>query len=224
MNVFPPQCENCWTKLPEAPDPMVQPQRVQTTELPKVKPHTTEYRVHAVVCPCCKHRTWGPYDRVPTTPFGPRLSSVLALLTGVYHVSRRTTVELLRELCGVQISLGAVSAVEARVSAAVVPAVDEAWQQVLKAEVKHTDGTSWFRAGLMCSLWTVASAAATVFKIVKDGKKETLRAMFDRLEAVRATCVGPLETVSAASTPSWSRTPRHRCRERAAGTLPCRAS
>lgn len=204
VNVFPLQCENCWTKLPETSDPAVLPQRVQTTELPKFKPHTTEFRVHAVVCPRCEHRTWGPYDRVPTTPFGPRLSSVVALLTGVYHVSRRTTVELLRELCGVQISLGALSAVEARVSEAVMPAVDEAWQQVLKAEVKHADGTSWFRAGLMCSLWTVASTAATVFKIVKDGKKETLRAMFDRL-------VGILVSDRAGALGFWAMEQRQIC-------------
>jgi transposase len=108
----------------------------------------------------------------------------VALLTGVYHLSRRAAVDVLRDIVGVQISLGALSAVEARVSDAVAPAVDEAWTQVRQAPVKHTDGTSWFQSSLMCSLWTVATTAVTVFKIVKNGKKETLRALFGELRGI----------------------------------------
>lgn len=182
VELFPPECENCWAPLPKTPDPSAR--RYQTTELPPIKPHTTEYRQHAVVCPCCKHRTWGPYDKIPVSPFGPRLSSVVALLTGVYHLSRRAAVDVLRDIVGVQISLGALSAVEARVSDAVRPAVDEAWTQVQEANVKHTDGTSWFQSGLMCSLWTVATTAVTVFKIVKNAKKETLAALFGELRGI----------------------------------------
>jgi transposase len=60
----------------------------------------------------------------------------------VYHVSRRNTAKLLSDLVGVPISLGAVSAVEARVSDAVEPAVAEAWKRVEGSPVKHTDGTT----------------------------------------------------------------------------------
>jgi transposase len=112
------------------------------------------------------------------------LSSVIALLTGVYHLSRRAAVDVVRDLLGVQISLGALSAIEARVSEAVKPAVDEAWTQAHKAPVKHTDGTSWFQAGVMCSLWTLATTAVTVFKIVKNGKRETLAALFGQLHGI----------------------------------------
>lgn len=95
VDLFPKQCENCWAPLPQQPDPSAR--RYQAIELPPVKPHTTEYRQHRVACPCCKHRTWGPYDQVPTSPFGPRLSSVIALLTGVYHLSRRAAVDVVRD-------------------------------------------------------------------------------------------------------------------------------
>src|SRR5690606_30743611 len=118
------------------------------------------------------------------SPFGPRLMSAAALLTGVYHLSRRRTVQLLADLVGVRISLGAVSAVEARVSKAVVPAVDEACARVAKAAVKHTDGTSWLQAGTMLSLWTIATACATVFKIVANGRAETLRPLYGKLRGI----------------------------------------
>lgn len=175
---FPIECENCWAQLPKTPDLLAQ--RYQTTELPPIKPHTTEDRLHAVVCASCKHKTRASYAVVAASPFGPRLSSVVALLTGVYHLSRRSTVSLLQDIVGVQISLGAVSAVEARVSDAVQPAVDEAWTQVQEAEVKHTDGTSWFSQSVVCSLWTVATTAATVFKIVADGKRQTLQQLLGK--------------------------------------------
>jgi transposase len=179
---FPPECENCWAQLPQTLDPSAQ--RYQTTELPQIKPHTTEDRLHAVVCPCCKHKTRASHEVIAASPFGPRLSSVVALLTGVYHLSRRSAVSLLQDIVGVQISLGAVSAVEARVSDAVKPAVDEAWTQVEHAEVKHTDGTSWFSQSLLCSLWTVATAAATVFKIVADGKRQTLQELMGKQHGI----------------------------------------
>jgi transposase len=82
------------------------------------------------------------------------------------------------------VSLGALSAVEARVSDAVQPAVDAAWELVAQAEVKHTDGTSWYQAGLTMALWTVATTAATVFKIVADNAKDTLRPLYGALRGI----------------------------------------
>jgi transposase len=110
--------------------------------------------------------------------------SAAALLTGVYHLSRRRAVELLSDLVGVRISLGAVSTVEQRVSEAVVPAVEEAHERVLHAAVKHTDGTTWLQAGAMLSLWTIATACATVFKIVQNGRADTLRPLYGKLRGI----------------------------------------
>src|SRR5690606_34517558 len=131
-------------------------------------------------CSACGFKTRAAYDEtvIPRFAFGPRLTAVVAMLTGVYHLSRRQTVRLLWELLGVRMSLGSVSAIEKRVSAAVAPAVDEAWKQAREASVKHTDGTSWLRAGVMLSLWTVATTAVTVFKIVANGQGDTLKALF----------------------------------------------
>ncbi len=121
---------------------------------------------------------------MPSSLFGPRLSSVVALLTGVYHVSRRRTALLLRDLIGVRISLGALSAIEARVSGSLEPAFDEAWQAVGDAPVKHTDGTSWRKAGKAMSLWTIATTMMTVFKIVADGSKKTLQPLYGALTGI----------------------------------------
>ncbi|WAM24460.1 IS66 family transposase [Myxococcus sp. NMCA1] len=175
-HLFPSACENCWAPL--SPEGGTRVRRYQSVELPPLKAHVTQWVRHGVECPRCKHETWASTAPIPTSPFGPRLSAVVGLLTGVYHLSRRSAVRLLGDVLGIDISLGAVSAVEARVSEAVKPAVDEAWSRVLLAPVKHTDGTQWLEAGLARTLWTIASSMATVFKILTDGKSRTLAPLF----------------------------------------------
>ena len=184
INLYPRECENCWAELPQVPDS--QATRYQQTELPPVKPHTKEWRCNEVSCPKCGHLTRAGYDeqQIPCSPFGPRLMAVMALLTGIYHLSRRKAVSLLVELVGVRVSLGALSTVEARVSEAIVPAVNEAWQRVGEAKVKHTDGTSWRQAGQGVALWTIATKTATVFKIVADHTKKTLEPLFGALTGI----------------------------------------
>ena len=182
VNRYPEQCENCWESLPKVPDPYAK--RHQVTELPPIKPHTTEYRRHKVQCPCCGHRSRAPENTVPKSAFGPRLTSILALLTGVYHLSRRQAQQAAADLLGVTISLGALSNLEARVTGAIRPGVDEVWAQVRNAPVKHTDGTGWWQSGMAMQLWTIATVAATVFKIVVDGSKATLKPLFGTLKGV----------------------------------------
>ena len=60
----------------------------------------------------------------------------------------------------------------------------EAWQRVVKAPVKHTDGTTWFQAGVTLSLWVIATAVATVYKIVADGRRATLEPLFGKPRGV----------------------------------------
>ncbi|HUH21594.1 MAG TPA: IS66 family transposase [Gaiellaceae bacterium] len=184
VDLYPAECENCWAALPEQPDPDAK--RSQWIEVPPLQPYIKETRRHEVACPCCGHKTRAAYDEqeIPASPFGPRLMSIVALLTGVYHVSRRSAAKLLSDLVGVPISLGAVSAVEARVSEAVEPPVAEAWQRVEGAPIKHTDGTSWLKAGAVLALWTIASTAATVFKIVADGSRATLAPLYGALRGI----------------------------------------
>ena len=183
-DLYPDECENCWEALPEVPD--AQPKRYQQLDLAPLGRLVTEWRRHAVTCPFCGHRTRATYDAdvIPSSPFGPRLVATVALLTGAYHLSRRKTVDLLRELLSIEISLGSVSNLEARASAAVKAAVDEARAQVERATVKHTDGTSWYQAGVLKSLWTIATTAATVFTILDDGKGETLKRLFGERRGV----------------------------------------
>jgi len=205
VDFYPAECECCWERLPETPDPFAK--RHQHTELKPLADHITEYRRHAVICPSCGYKTRAAYDpqRIPRFAFGPRLMAVVAMLTGIYHLSRRQTVRLLGELLGVRISLGAVSAIEKRVADAVEPAVDEVLDEARESAIKHADGTSWLRAGAMLSLWVLATTAVTVFKVLDNGQTATLRTnLFGRLRGI-------LVSDRATALKFWAMTRRQVC-------------
>lgn len=185
VDLYPSACEDCWAPLPKTPDRF--PKRYQQTDLKPLAVHTTEWRRHAVRCPSCGYKTRAKYDPevIPRLMFGPRLTAVVVLLTGVYHLSRRQTVRLLHELLGVRMSLGSVSAIEKRVSETIAPVVEEAMESARDADVKHTDGTTWLLSGAMKSLWVVATGSVTVFRVLPDGKKATLRdELFRRVKGI----------------------------------------
>ena len=93
--VKPRRCRRCGTGL-HGSDPA--PRRHQVTELPRVRPHVTEYQVHTLSCAQCGQRTVAALAvGVPAGAFGPRLAATVAVCTGVYHLSRRTTVGLLAQ-------------------------------------------------------------------------------------------------------------------------------
>ena len=114
------------------------------------------------------------------SPFARRLLPLAVLLAGllaagaaVAVVSRWRRVE--RTQNDRTTTLLVASAIEARVSKSLEPAVAEAWERVSGDEVKHSDGTSWYQSGVLVALWTVATVAATVFKIVATGDSKTLK-------------------------------------------------
>lgn len=178
VDLFPPVCLGCACQLAHIVD--VAACRYQQLELRDHRPHLTEWRRHEVDCERCGASTRAAYDgsQIPSSAFGPCLTAVVAMLTGAYHLSRRKTQKLLAELFGIAVSLGAISAMEQRASEALASAYEEALREVQYAEVKHTDGTTWARAGKLMSLWTLATVAATVYRIFVDGCRDTIRPMF----------------------------------------------
>ena len=181
VNLFPKVCVGCAHALPEMID--VAACRYQQLDLRDHRPHVTEWLRHEVQCPRCGTGTRAAYasGKIPASAFGPCLTATVALLTGAYHLSRRKTQRLLSELFGITVSLGAISAMEKRASEALASAHEEALREVQYAEVKHADATTWTRAGELMSLWTIATTAATVYRIFIDGSRETVKPMFGAL-------------------------------------------
>ena len=137
----------------------------QKWELPEVVPLVFEHRLHRLVCPACGTATLAEADGVSASAFGPRLEAQIAVLAGVYRLSRRQVVELLGEMFGTSISVGAVDATVMRISAVLADPWRELRDAVRKAQAVHADETSWRLHGESSWLWVAASALMACYRI-----------------------------------------------------------
>jgi transposase len=85
--------------------------------------------------------------------------------TGVYRLSRRTTVALLRDLVGVDLALGSVTACEQAASHALATPMAAAQAFVQQQPVAHVDETGWREARRRAWLWVAATTTVTVFLV-----------------------------------------------------------
>jgi transposase len=147
----------------------------------------TQYDCHHVRCTCGVTTCGAPPPGTPPGLLGPRVLALCGLVVADCNVSRRKVRELLHHLLGIRVSLGALSESEEITNDAVAPAVDEARLHALGERVKHVDATSWSCAGAYRCLWTMATAAVTVFFIATDGTRATLETWISKVRGVLVT-------------------------------------
>lgn len=161
--IKPAQCTHCQAPL-SGDDP--KPWRHQVIELPPIKPVVTEYQWHQLACPACGARTRAPWPAgVPSGTYGPRVQATVALYTGSYRLSKRTTQQAMAEVFGVPMSVGTISQLEQATTEAVAAPVEEARRYVHEQEVAHLDETSWRQGGKRAWLWVAVTSWVTVFVV-----------------------------------------------------------
>jgi transposase len=161
--VKPVRCRRCQLPL-QGED--LQPQRHQVTEIPPVKPVITEYQLHQLVCSACGEATRAEVPPgVSTGGFGPRVQAIIALCTGAYHLSQRTTHTVLEDLFGVSVGLGTIANLEQATVQALAAPVAEARAYVQAQPAAYVDETGWREGQHRAWLWTVVTAWVTVFAV-----------------------------------------------------------
>jgi transposase len=161
--VKPEPCRRCQHPL-QGED--AQPQRHQMTEIPPVKPVVTEYQLHQLVCPACGAVTRAELPLgVPRGDFGPRVQAITALCTGAYHLSKRTTQNVLADLFGVTLGLGSIANLEQATAEAMAEPVAEARAYVQAQPAVHLDETGWREGEQRAWLWTAVTTWVTVFVV-----------------------------------------------------------
>ena len=163
ISVKPPQCRWCQHPL-QGDDP--QPYRHQVTEVPPITPVVTEYQLQQLLCPACGMPTRAALPRgVPPGGFGPRVQAIVALCTGAYRLSKRTTQEVLADLFGLPMSLGTIPHLEQATAQAVGVPVADAQAYVQAQPVAHLDETGWREGHARAWLWVAVTTWVTVFLV-----------------------------------------------------------
>ena len=161
--VKPQQCRQCQHPL-RGED--TQPYRHQVTEIPPIKPVVTEYRIHRLLCPVCGVPTRADLPLgVPPGGFGPRVQALVALCTGAYRLSKRTTQEVMADLFGLPMSLGTIPQLEQATVQAVAAPVADAQAYVRAQAVAHLDETGWREGRARAWLWVAVTTWVTVFLV-----------------------------------------------------------
>lgn len=159
----PERCAGCQAPL-RGDDPS--PFRHQVIEIPPIRPMVTEYQWHQLVCPDCGETTRAPWpDGVPSGTYGARVHATVALCTGPYRLSKRTTAEVMAALFGVPMSVGTISQSETRTTSVLAKPVEQARDAVEAQAVAHLDETSWRQSGKRAWLWVAVTSVVTVFAI-----------------------------------------------------------
>ena len=178
-------CVHCGACL-ESAEEVGTPLRHQVAELPEVRAHVTEYRLLHLRCTSCGGTSMAmPPAEVGQRHFGPRLSALVCLLTGRFHLSRRQSRALLEEVVAVPPALGSVQALLEEGSRALRPVWEEIRQQVRRSRVANLDETSWRLRGKRAWVWTAVTSGATLFHIGRSRAARALhRLLGDRFSGV----------------------------------------
>jgi transposase len=175
----PTTCSRCQAVLPAELTPAdLEPTWHQVAELPELAAVVTEHQGHARTCPGCGHLNWGEIPpEVRAHVIGPRLAAVMSYVSGCHHLGRRAVEEIVETVFEVPTSLGSVSALEAKTTAALASPYQEAKTVVREAPVKNTDETGWSEKGQKRWLWAAATTTVAFFVI-------HLRRNFEGLQAL----------------------------------------
>jgi len=185
VDCWPPRCEVCDAPL-VGTDPA--PLRRQVAEVPAIRPHVTEYRLHTLACRRCGGRSTGALPPgVPAGAFGPRLSALVGLLSGVYRLGKRPVRHLLADLFGLSISTGMICKLQWRAAALLGPVYDQLLQYIRTQDV-HLDETGWREDKKRAWLWTAVAPLATIFHVARSRGRDVVDKLLGAAFPHVATC------------------------------------
>jgi len=152
---------------------------LQQAELPEVQAVVTEYQLLKYQCSACGKNSIADLPKgIPDSAFGPKLMGLIATLTGVFHLAKREAIQLIKELYGVDMSVGSIPNIEERVAKALEPIYQRVYNFVVKSKCcKHFDETGWRDSGKRHFAWIASCSEVAFYRI----DRERSSAAFQRL-------------------------------------------
>jgi len=174
IELFPPKCRHCDSRLSQKMSTQGEARRHQVTELPPIEAHITEYQCQCVVCPECGKATQAELPLEARGQFGPQLTALIAYLTVVCRMPRRVVRELLEQVLAIPLSLGSIQNSWEEVSQAVAEPCSELERQLPHEPVVNSDETGYRTSGERRWLWALVAANFVFYKIAFTRGAEVL--------------------------------------------------
>lgn len=146
----------------------------QHIELPEIEMDVTHSVLNQCQCEKCGKTVKAQLPRENQPGYGPRLSALIAELSGIEGSSRFTVQSFCQSVLGFSISTGAIQNVIDRASTALKPAYNRIGRVARTQPVNYIDETSWRQAGDLKWLWAMVSNSVSFYLIHKHRSKQGL--------------------------------------------------
>jgi transposase len=149
----------------------------QHIEFPEIELNVTHYILYNGICSDCGKTISAKLLREQSFGYGPRMTALIAELSGIQGASRQSVRQFLNSVLGVPISTGGIQKVIDRASEATKPAYDKMAEMARNENVGYIDETSWYKAGKLQWLWVMATASVAFYLVHPRRSREA----FDEL-------------------------------------------
>jgi transposase len=146
----------------------------QQVDLPPAQAIVTQFDCRKYFCRHCGQHSVGdlPAGTLHSS-FGPRLMALLATLTGRFHISKREAILLIRDLYGIELSVGSAINVEERVANALDGVYEQIHRFVIESSsARFFDETGWRDSGKRHYVWLATSVSAAYYMIDRHRSRE----------------------------------------------------
>jgi len=160
-----PDCCDCGHVFDGSEERVGDPVCHQQFELALVRPLVFEQQRVRLRCPACQAATLANLSSGALSGFGPRVDAHIAMLAGVFRLSRDQVRQIVVEVFGIPACKGSIDNAIMRISALLADPWAELREAIGKAQVVHADETTWRLRGAQQWLWVAASSLVACFRI-----------------------------------------------------------
>lgn len=156
----------------------------QQVELPEIEFKVTHFVLYKGRCKGCGKTVVANIDREHRFGYGPRISALVAELSGMQGISRRSVQQFLSSVLGLPMSTGTIQKIIDRMSAAICPAYDKIAQTAHDQQVAYIDETSWFKCGKLQWLWVMVTSVAALYLVHPKRSGKALEALVKEWQGI----------------------------------------
>lgn len=156
----------------------------QVIELPDIEMDVLHFILNKGACARCGCVVKAELPKEHQTGFGPRLSALIAEISGIQGNSRETVRTFCQSVLGFSISSGAIQKVIDRASHALKPVHERIGGKARTSQANYIDETSWFQNGMLNWLWVMANKKLAYFMIHKNRSKQAFMELIQDWEGI----------------------------------------
>lgn len=171
----PERCGICQAPL-DSSQPVERVQRRQVVDLPPVELEVVEHQAEILVCACCGQETMGefPADVAGPVQYGPRIKALVVYLKQEHFVPYQRTRDLLKDLFGVNISLGTLENIVHQAAQRLQSVTEKIKTALVCEQVVHFDESGFYIGGERQWLHSAGSQRFTFYAAHRSrGRKAT---------------------------------------------------